>query len=95
MGKKTLEDQINDFIGDWDCGQMNAFLRDIIPLIELYDVDEDDDWVKEAVGELDTRNVRLIRTVYLISKIADMHASKLVTIKYRYKDLWKKLEGVI
>ncbi len=90
--KKTLEQQINEFLDVWDCKQQIAFLRDIIPLFELYDVEDEDDWVKNAVGEEDERNVRLVRTVYLISRIAEFHAGKLCSIKTNFKDLWQKME---
>ena len=55
---------------------MCKFIEDVFPLLELYDEDEDDDWVKKEVGEENTRNVRIIRTVYLISKFAERHAGK-------------------
>lgn len=90
--KKTLEQEINEFLESWDCKQLTSFLRDIIPLFELYDVEDEDDWVKEAVGEENERNVRLIRTVYLVSKIAEFHAGKLCTIKINFKDLYKRME---
>jgi hypothetical protein len=90
--KKTLEQLINEFLDVWDCKQQIAFLRDIIPLFELYDVEDEDDWVKNAVGEEDERNVRLVRTVYLISRIAEFHAGKLCSIKMNFKDLWQKME---
>ena len=90
--KKTIEQEINEFLESWDCKQQIAFLRDIIPLFELYDVEDEDDWVKEAVGESNERNVRLIRTVYLVSKIAEFHAGKLCSIKMNFKDLFLRLE---
>ena len=71
---------------------MIAFLRDIIPLFELYDVEDENDWVKNAVGEEDERNVRLVRTVYLMSKIAEFHAGKLCSLKIHFKDLWQRME---
>ena len=41
MGKKrTLDQEINEFLEFWDGDQMCAFLRDIIPLFELFDVEE-------------------------------------------------------
>lgn len=90
--KKTLEDDINAFLESWDCTQLTAFLRDIIPLFELYDVEDEDDWVKDAVGEENERNVRLIRTVYLVSRIAEFHAGKLCSIKMNFKDIYKRME---
>ena len=41
--KKTLEDEINEFLEYWDADQMCAFLRDIGPVFRLYDVDEEND----------------------------------------------------
>lgn len=90
--KKSLEQEINEFLDLWDCKQLCAFLRDIIPLFELYDVDDEDDWVKEAVGEENQRNVRLIRTVYLVSRIAEFHTGKLCSVKMNFKDIYKRME---
>lgn len=90
--KKTLEQELNEFLEKWDAIQMSNFLRDIIPLFELYDVEEEDDWIKDAVGASEERNVRLIRTIYLVSRIAEFHAGRLATIKMHFKDLHKRME---
>lgn len=90
--KKTLEDEINDFLEYWNADQMCAFLRDIIPLFELYDVEDEDDWVADAVGKENERNVRLIRTVYLVSRIAEFHAGKLAGVKMNFKEIYRKME---
>jgi hypothetical protein len=90
--KKDLEQEINEFLEYWDCNQMSNFLRDIIPLFELYNVEEDSDWVADGVGSDDVRNVRLIRTVYLISKIAEFHAGKLCMVNIRFKNIYHRLE---
>lgn len=90
--KKTLEQQINEFLEIWDADQMCAFLRDITPLFDLYDVEENDDWVKDAVGEDNERTVRLIRTVYLVSRIAEFHSSFLCNIKMNFRDIYKRME---
>ena len=95
MSKKlTIEEEINSFLEKWDYEQNVSFFDDIIPLLELYNVEEDNDWVKDRVGEENTRNVRLIRTVYLISKMASKHASVLSVINVRFKDLWKRMEKI-
>lgn len=90
--KRTLEEEINKFLERWDCDHMTAFLRDIIPLFELYDVENEDDWLLDVVGEEDERNVRLIRTVYLVSKIAENHSGILAHIRINHKRLWERLE---
>lgn len=92
MKKKTLEEDINSFLEMWDCKQLTTFLRDIIPLFELYDVEDETDWLKEAVGESNERNVRLIRTVYLVSIIAENHAGILCSIKMNFKNIFKRMQ---
>lgn len=92
MSKKSIEEEIELFLETWGCQEMVSFLKDIIPLFDLYDVDEEDDWVRDNVGEDNLKNVRLIRTVYLMSKIAETHAGKLAILKVNFKDLYKRIE---
>ena len=94
MTKKNfnVEKEINDFLQIWDFDQMTSFLKDVYDLFDLYNVDEENDWVADIVGKSDTRNVRLIRSVYLISRIAEFHSAKLCSINIRFKNLWKNLE---
>lgn len=89
---KKIDDEINEFLNEWGAEYQISFLRDILPLFELYDVEDESDWVKEAVGEENESNVRMIRTVYLMSRIAESYAGKLSTIRVRYKDLWKRMQ---
>lgn len=90
--KKNLDELIDEFLDVWDRQQMVDFFRDVIPIIELYDVDEENDWLKDAVGEKDLKNVRLLRTVYLLSKLCDFHVAKMLTITLKFKGLWRKME---
>lgn len=90
--RQSIEDQINSFLEIWDCEQLTAFLSDVIPLLELYNVDRDDDWVADVVGKENATNIRLIRTVYLVSRLADYHTGKLAKVKIDFKDLWRKME---
>lgn len=92
MKNKKIEDEINAFLEIWDAQQLISFISDIEPLLNLYDIDENNDWVKDIVGAEDERNVRLIRTVYLLSKIAENHSGKLAEIKYSFRNLWMRME---
>lgn len=94
MPRKTLEEEINDFLDVWDCKKFTKFLRDLFPIYELYNVEEDFDWVQEAVGgdEEETRVIRLIRTAYLMSKISDQYASTMCVAKGRHGSLYKRME---
>lgn len=92
--KKTIEEEINGFLELWDCKQQIAFLRDIIPLFELYDVEDEDDWVEKEIGgdKENVRTIRLVRSVYLISKMCEFHAGRFCRINMEYKNLWKRME---
>ncbi len=91
--KNKLHDEIDKFFETWDAVQIVAFLRDLQPIFELYDVEsEEEDWVRQIVSPGEHHQIRLIRTVYLVSKLAEFHSGKLATIKILHKDLWKKME---
>lgn len=95
--KKTIEQIINDALDDWGRAQQWAFLRDTMPLLELYNVDGDDDWLEQEVGgdEENVRTIRLIRSIYLISRIAEFHADKLIHFKCTYPNLYKKMSSIV
>lgn len=90
--KKTVEDEIAEFLELFGKNNLFHLLNDIAPLLELYSVDDEGDWVKAAVGEEDCRNVRLIRTVYLLSWFCEMHVPRLCSVRAQFKDLWKRIE---
>jgi len=93
LKRKTLEEEINLFLQEFGCDELIRFFDDVVPLMQLYNVTADDDWVRDAlIDEEEVMNVRAIRTVYLLSKIAERHAGKLCSLKINYKDLWKRLE---
>lgn len=94
MPKKDLEQEINEFLELFDIKSLISFLECTIPLTELYDVDESDDWVEQKVGKDEVSTIRMIRTVYLISRLAEFHAGKLATVRMRFKDLYKRLEKI-
>ena len=94
MSKKTIEEEINEFIELWDFNKQSSFLREIIPLFELYDVDDENDWVKKEVGgdAMNVGTVRLLRTVYLMSRICEFHAGTMCVTNCKFKNLWKRME---
>ena len=92
MSKKSLEYEINEFLQEWDVDEMRDFFKLVEPLIELYDISEKEDWVEDEVGEEDVRNIRLIRTVYLISRISERFAGRFVGLNIKFKNFWKRLE---
>lgn len=94
MAKKDIQQEINEFLEVLDVKSLISFLECTIPLTELYDVEENDDWVENYVGKDEVSTIRMIRTVYLISKLADLHAGKLATIKARFRNLWQTLEKI-
>lgn len=93
--KDDLELQINKFIEMYDLDKMNVLFKDILPLIELYHYDDGDDWVEKQVGIENVVNIRLIRTIYLLSRFAHFHAGELCRINVNFKNLWSKMESVM
>lgn len=92
---QTLEEEINQFVEDWTAEKLIELFKDIFPLCELYDADEKYDWVEDIVGCEQRDEIRLVRTAYLVSKIADRHAGKLAHMKAKYPKLWQRMEKVI
>lgn len=92
--KKTLEDQINEFVQLWEVKDIIKLFEEFEPLHYLYDVTEEDDWVEKAVGPDDRRNVRVVRTVYLLSRLCELFAGKFVRTNIDFPKLWKKLEDL-
>lgn len=95
MKKRDLEEEINSFLERWNCDKHMKFLFHSQVLLELFDVDEDDDWVVEVVGEDSARNVRLFRTVYLVSRLADACGRDLLGMSIEFKGLWKRMEKLV
>lgn len=93
MPKKfDVEKEIIDFFNLWDFKKLSNFVRDLIPLIDLYDTRIEEDAVKEFISDQDQQNVILLRTAYLLSIIADNHTSILSSTKIRHGGLYKRLK---
>jgi len=90
--KRDLESDVNDFLSIWDKNKVSEFLRDIIPLFVLYHIDKDAKEFDERIGEEDESMVRVLRTIYLISKLAHVHAGELCLLNVHFKDLWLRME---
>ncbi len=89
-----LEKDINNFLEYLDINKLLDLLEDIMPLAELYNISETNDWVRDTVGENKHRDIRLIRTVYLMSKIAEHHSGKFAMIRAKYPKLFERMEEV-
>ena len=93
MAKKSIEEQLNKFIQEFDFHFLSQIFNDLNEIFELYDVTEDNDWVEKQISEKDDlKTIRLIRTAYLLSKLAENHAGRLCTIKSQYPKLYQRLE---
>lgn len=94
MAKKDLQQEINEFLEIFDVKSLISFLECTIPLTELYDVDESKDWVEDYVGKDQASTIRMIRTVYLISKLSEISGGKIATVKAKFGNLWQRLEKI-
>jgi hypothetical protein len=87
-----FEEEMGKVLGIYRCDQLISLFEDFFEIVKLYNVDETDDWVKDVVAEDDVRNVRLIRTVYLLSKLAHNHSDMLKRVKRVAPGLWQRME---
>lgn len=94
MTNEQLEKNIQKFFEVWDFEQMNDLARFFIEFLEVFELDKDLDWEKEVLQNEDKRNVKIIRCVYIILKLADLYSGKLLCTKAEFKNLWKKLEAI-
>lgn len=92
MTKKTLEQELCEYLQLWNGKQMIAFLKDIIPLFNMFDTEDSSEWEEGTEAEEEALNVQIVRSAYLISRIADRHSGKLALMRVKHKDLWKRLE---
>jgi len=90
--KNSLEYKLEKAIEFWDLKKLTQMLCDFYDIYELFDVDKDNDWIKNEVGEENTTNVRFVRMIYLISRIADHHTGDLAIFKSQFPKLWEKME---
>jgi hypothetical protein len=94
MAKKTLEEQIEGFLEIWTMDHQVKFIQDLIPLLEMFNVEEGYDWVEEEVGKENVVNVRLIKVVMVMSKIIDSYSGTFARAKIEYKDLHRRIGAI-
>ena len=95
--KRDMIQETEDFIEHFGIKGVQGIIKEVYEFYELYDVDEIDDWVANYVGgdAENVRNVRLIRTVYLVSRLAEIFAGSLCMIKTKYPKFYKRLEQYV
>lgn len=93
MNNKNIEQELIEFFKLWDFESLSELVRDLIPIVELYDARIEKDEIAEFVQDQDKQNVILLRTSYLLSKIADRHTGILSKTKIRHPGFYKRLEA--
>ncbi len=88
--KKTVNDEINEFLEYWGSEGVVMFMEDVVPLLNMYS--QDTDYLSEEQCD-NERNVRLVRTVYLLSIIAENHATKINYVNSKFMGLSKRIEN--
>lgn len=83
--------EINAFVQKWDVYSLIEFVGLAEKLIELYDMDEKDDFLRQYYGKEDGDNIRIVRTVMILSKMSEVFGAKMVSTNVKFKGLWKKL----
>lgn len=90
---KSLEQELNDFMDVWHKEKVASLLKDIIPFFELFHVEkESEEDFEEYKDEPYEAQVRILRTVYLLSRLAHTHAGDLCMMNVNFKNLWARME---
>jgi hypothetical protein len=94
LKQNTLENEIKSILGIYGANELISLIEDTYELFELYNIDEQDDWIREEVGEEKTRDIRLIRTAYLLSRLAEHHGEFLKKIVKHAPKFYIKAESL-
>ncbi len=92
--ESPINSQVHGILKIFGPERLISFINDMWELFELYDVDEDNDFVSNEVGEENCREVRLARTAYLLSLVASNHSKALEKIQKKFPDFWKQAEKI-
>ena len=87
-----FNDEMGKVLGIYNCEKFIELIEDIYEIVLLYDVDEKEDWVRDRVGEINLKDVRIARTAFLLSRLADRHANALKRVHRAAPALWQKME---
>jgi hypothetical protein len=58
----------------------------------LYHIDKNGTEFNEFTGEEEECTIRVLRTVYLLSRLAHIHAGELCLLNAHFKNLWIRME---
>lgn len=94
MKKSDINAEIQELFETWDHITLEKFLFLLFPLYEMYDISEDNDWIKNYVGEKHLSDVCKARTAYFLSKISDFFSGKFSMTKIRHGRLWEQMEKI-
>lgn len=89
--KRSLGDEVNGILELFGPDQLLEFLKIGWELYDLYGRDEEGDWVEEIVGD-DVDEVRLARTAYLLSALAEKTHKPFSKIHRQYPNFYLKAE---
>lgn len=96
MPKKTVEEELNDFLDQWHAEDMIELFEEIIPLIVAYQISTNEEGELKLPEDFhsDKKGVMIAKTAYHMVRIAERFAGKLVGLKVQFKGLPKRMEEV-
>lgn len=88
-----IEKKLQEFFEIMPHEKLTRFAEMSAQLLEIFQAYEDCDW-DEIMANEDTRNVKIIRTVYIMSRIAEEYSGVLSIVRVKYKDFWRLLDKI-
>lgn len=92
--KKTMEDEINEFLQIWSVDDFMKFIEEIADVFSVYYMQDNEFDTFKGKAEEEIANLRVIKTVYLISRIAELYAGKLCITKMKLPRLYERMEQI-
>lgn len=94
MAKRTPEEEINAFLEIWGIDDLLKLIEELSLIFETYHIEDSDIPIFDGKTKEEIANIRIIRTVYLISRIAELYSGKLCITKIKVPRLYENLENV-
>lgn len=97
MPKETkIEEDVTKILSVYGQDEIIDFMEIAYELLQLYNIDDHHDWVKDQIqcADDEVKVVRITRTAYLLSKLAYGHADLLKKVHRKCPSFWRNAERI-
>lgn len=84
---KSIENEINEFSELWGADEMLSFIQDTAEIIQIYNITD-----KAEIENEYNIGVRVVRTVYHLSYLAEKYSGIMALIKAKHPKFYERIE---